>query len=75
MNSPEPVLTDAQWAVASRALNYAIGGGGSSVNIEAPVFNARVFVGTREITDIVRVEIDGEFASLGSAVTRQAAQS
>ncbi|MFD5161047.1 peptidoglycan DD-metalloendopeptidase family protein [Streptomyces hawaiiensis] len=54
---PEPVFTSGQWS----DIRASKGGGASTVNVEA-----RVFIGDREITDIVRTEIntyDSEIAT------------
>lgn len=54
------------------AINCAIQS--ASVKVQtAPVFNARVFVGSRQITDVVRVEISG-FSTFASEVNRQRVQ-
>jgi SLT domain-containing protein len=74
--SPEAVMTDRQWSIASRAMNHVIGGGnGGGGNY---TINARVFVGNREITDIARVEaevvMDNGFTEFANQVNRQRVQ-
>ncbi|KUF18865.1 peptidoglycan DD-metalloendopeptidase family protein [Streptomyces silvensis] len=57
---PEPVFTGGQWADIRAAKNSG------PVDIHADV---KVYVGSREITDIVRTEVTAREASTASAVT------
>ncbi|MFF3312466.1 peptidoglycan DD-metalloendopeptidase family protein [Streptomyces sp. NPDC002952] len=57
---PEPVFTSGQWDTLRAAQ-----GGGAPTEIHADV---RVFVGDREITDIVRTEVQARESSTASAI-------
>lgn len=60
--SPEPVFTSSQWDT----LRASAGAGGRGTpEIHADV---HVYVGDREITDIVRVEVDAREASISGAI-------
>jgi TP901 family phage tail tape measure protein len=67
----EMVLTNNQWATARAALGQVTGNAAAN-NVTV---NARVFVGDREITDIVRVETDAAFGQFAAAVNRTGGQS
>ena len=58
---PEPVFTDGQWSDIRSAK-----GGGGTAQIHADV---RVFVGDREITDIVRTEINTYDKAIADSMT------
>ncbi|MET7939637.1 peptidoglycan DD-metalloendopeptidase family protein [Streptomyces sp. NPDC005302] len=58
--SPEPVFTGTQWDDIRAAK-----GGGGSPTVHADV---RVYVGDREITDIVRVEVDAREAATAADI-------
>lgn len=74
LSSPEMVMTDRQWAIASASMNHVISSGGGSSQPPVVTVNARVFVGDREITDITRIEVDSGFVRLGTEINRQKAQ-
>jgi hypothetical protein len=57
---PEPVFTGSQW----QDIRASKGGGGATT-VHADV---RVFVGDREITDIVRVEVDARESANADAL-------
>ncbi|MBT2412640.1 peptidoglycan DD-metalloendopeptidase family protein [Streptomyces sp. ISL-12] len=57
---PEPVFTDSQWSTLASAK------GGGTTEVHADV---RVFVGDREITDIVRTEINTYDAEVATDIT------